>query len=166
MDFYSIIYLRAYQTANGSYPEKIIVYRDGVGAGDIQTVLDIELEGIQVNRNLIKKSSKRSKCLTKEIVLQEACKLVANANLAGVDYKPGIAFVIVSKAIKTRFFAGTRDNPSNAASGTVVHDTVTIRDRSDSFFVFQKVNQETVSPCWSRTISSMLCDESHRRFFY
>jgi aubergine-like protein len=41
--------LRAYQTANGSYPEKIIVYRDGVGAGDIQTVLDIELEGIQVD---------------------------------------------------------------------------------------------------------------------
>jgi aubergine-like protein len=60
--FYSKIIqiIRAYQTANGSYPEKIIVYRDGVGAGDIQTVLDIELEGIQVNRNLIKKSSKRN----------------------------------------------------------------------------------------------------------
>lgn len=29
-------------------PENIIVYRDGIGAGDIQTVLDIELGGIKV----------------------------------------------------------------------------------------------------------------------
>ncbi len=42
------IQIRAYQSANGSFPDKIIVYRDGVGAGDIQNVLDIELEGIQV----------------------------------------------------------------------------------------------------------------------
>ncbi|XP_046635666.1 piwi-like protein Siwi isoform X2 [Daphnia pulicaria] len=137
--------LKAYQTANGSYPEKIIVYRDGVGAGDIQTVLDIELEGIQ-----------------------EACKLVANANLAGVDYKPGIAFVIVSKAIKTRFFAGTRDNPSNAASGTVVDDTVTIRERSDFFLVSQKVNQGTVSPTNFNVIfdSTGLAANVHQMFAY
>ena len=29
-------------------PENIIIYRDGVGAGDIQTVLDVELKGIKV----------------------------------------------------------------------------------------------------------------------
>jgi aubergine-like protein len=34
-------------------PENIIVYRDGIGAGDIQTVLDIELGGIKVFNYLI-----------------------------------------------------------------------------------------------------------------
>jgi aubergine-like protein len=93
---------------------------------------------------------------------------VANANLAGVDYKPGIAFVIVSKAIKTRFFAGTRDNPSNAASGTVVDDTVTIRERSDFFLVSQKVNQGTVSPTNFNVIfdSTGLAANVHQMFAY
>jgi len=46
--------IRAYHGANDSFPDKIIVYRDGVGAGDIQNVLDIELEGIKVRLSLNK----------------------------------------------------------------------------------------------------------------
>lgn len=34
--------------ANRFLPEKIIIYRDGIGIGDIQQVLDVEVEAIKV----------------------------------------------------------------------------------------------------------------------
>ena len=42
-------FFRAYYRANeNKLPQKVLVYRDGVGAGDIQRVLEIELHGINV----------------------------------------------------------------------------------------------------------------------
>jgi aubergine-like protein len=61
-------------------------------------------------------------------------------------YTPGIAFVVVSKRINTRFFAGRKEKPENPPCGTVVDNTVTLTDRFDFFLVSQKVNQGTVSP--------------------
>ena len=53
-DLWNCFVFRAYYRANeNKLPQKIVVYRDGVGAGDIQRVLDIELYGIKVKIILI-----------------------------------------------------------------------------------------------------------------
>ena len=93
---------------------------------------------------------------------------MANADLAGIDYNPGVAFVIVSKATATRFFAGSGDNPSNPACGTVVDDRVTMKERSDFFLVSQKVNQGTVSPTNFNVIfdTTGLSANVHQMFAY
>ncbi|KAI9556445.1 Aubergine/Piwi-like protein copy E [Daphnia sinensis] len=120
--------LKAYLMANKSpglsappLPQDIVIYRDGVGAGDIQTVLDVELQGIK-----------------------DACREAAG--VFKMDYNPGISFVIVSKRVNTRFFVKKRDGQENPPSGTVVDNTVTLSERFDFFLVPQKVSQGTVSP--------------------
>ena len=63
------------------------------------------------------------------------------------DYTPGIAFIIVSKHINTRFFKmDQRGMGSNPPCGTVVDNKVTLNERFDFFLVSQKVTQGTVSP--------------------
>ena len=61
-------------------------------------------------------------------------------------YRPGIAFVVVTKRLNTRFFSGSRERPENPPCGTVVDNTVTLSENFDFFLVSQKVNQGTVSP--------------------
>lgn len=39
--------LNNFKTANGFYPVKIIVYRDGIGEGDFQKVISVELASVQ-----------------------------------------------------------------------------------------------------------------------
>ncbi|XP_046439550.1 piwi-like protein Siwi [Daphnia pulex] len=114
--------LRAYYLANRTLPEKIIIYRDGVGAGDIVRLMETEVTAVK-----------------------SACTEAGNRVLSG-KYTPGIAFVVVSKRINTRFFAGRKEKPENPPCGTVVDNTVTLTDRFDFFLVSQKVNQGTVSP--------------------
>ena len=46
---YVVLFFRAYYRANeNNLPQKVLVYRDGVGGGEIQRVLEIELYGINV----------------------------------------------------------------------------------------------------------------------
>ena len=76
------------------------MYRDGVGDGQIDYVIEHELAAI------------------------ESC--LAQQGLAGDQFK--FTYIIVSKRINTRFFkAGA--NPSNPPSGTVVDDVVTLPER-------------------------------------
>ena len=43
------LFFRAYYRANeNNLTQKVLVYRDGVGGGEIQRVLEIELHGINV----------------------------------------------------------------------------------------------------------------------
>jgi aubergine-like protein len=39
---------RAYYLANRTLPEKIIIYRDGVGAGDIVRLMETEVTAVKV----------------------------------------------------------------------------------------------------------------------
>ena len=80
------------------------------------------------------------------LLLQEACK-EAGAKTNNHDYNPGIAFIVVSKRINTRFFKmDQRGMGSNPPCGTVVDNKVTLNERFDFFLVSQKVTQGTVSP--------------------
>ncbi|KAK4016032.1 hypothetical protein OUZ56_030995 [Daphnia magna] len=136
--------LKAYFFRNKDLPENIIVYRDGVGAGDIARVMETEVAAIKT-----------------------AC-LQAGDKVKGGNYRPGISFVIVSKRINTRFFADKSGTPDNPPCGTVVDNTVTLGERFDFFLISQKVNQGTVSPTSFNVIhnSSNLPPSAHQSMAY
>lgn len=109
--------LRAYYDEHQELPDRIMIYRDGVGDGQLSYVQTVEVEGIR--KELEDIYEKRSK---------------------GV--KPKWAYVIVNKRLNTRFFKGN----FNPQPGTVIDDVVTLPDRHDFFLISQSVNQGTVSP--------------------
>merc|ERR1719348_1545839 len=98
-------------------PQRIILYRDGVGDGQINYVLEHEIKAI------------------------EKCFQAAGINQADLKF----TYIIVSKRINTRFFR-MNGKPSNPPSGTVVYSDVTLPERYDFFLVSQSVNQGTVNP--------------------
>lgn len=114
-----------YREINGKLPQRIIIYRDGVGDGQIPFVYEHEL-------TLIKQT------LSKHYVGDAPLKM---------------AFIIVSKRINSRFFYSTSRGPSNPPPGTVVDNVVTLPERYDFFIVSQLVRQGTVSPTSYNVIS-------------
>jgi len=110
--------LRKYYDDNHELPEKIIVFRDGVGDGQLDVLADHEVKQLQ-------------RCFLS----------------FGAEYQPKCATVIVQKRINTRIFSKARDGSvDNPGPGTVVDHSVTRRDRYDFFIVSQHVRQGTVSP--------------------
>lgn len=84
--------IRVYRDANEAIPAKIIIYRDGVGDGNINHVIDYELKHILS-------------------VLQENFYKERPVELA---------FVIVTKRINTRFFSDRGNPPSGTVVDDVV----------------------------------------------
>ncbi|KAL4715482.1 hypothetical protein ACJJTC_009108 [Scirpophaga incertulas] len=92
--------VRRYREKNGVLPNPIIVYRDGVGDGQIPFVQEHEVAEIK--------------------------KKLAEI-YQGVSYK--LAFVIVSKRINTRIFVDCGRTGQNPKPGTVIDDIVTLPER-------------------------------------
>lgn len=88
--------LKCYQNQHRMLPERIIVYRDGVGEGQTNYVFEHEVKNVLAKLDEVYQATK---------------------------YK--LAFIIVSKRIKTRFFKGG----VNPSPGTVVDDVVTLPER-------------------------------------
>lgn len=110
--------IKAFEDSHGNLPKHIFIYRGGIGEGDLMVTREIEVN------NLITKLRQRYK---------------------GVE--PNVAYIVVSKGINTRFFLRKADgNVVNPEPGTVVDNTVTLRERYEFFLVSQKSNQGTVSP--------------------
>lgn len=76
--------LRTYKEHHGTLPVRIIIYRGGVGDGDIQHVRDVEVKTVENSLNDVYKKR-------------------------GIELK--LAFIIVTKNTNSRFFAG-QNNPS------------------------------------------------------
>merc|ERR1712059_131182 len=116
-----VMFLRAlnkYREVKGSLPSRIFFYRDGVGEGQVQHVLE-----------------------------HEVMRLKDTVRQLGPDYNPKITFIIVSKRINTRFSTGSKPGQyGNPNSGTVVDDVVTLPERYDFFLISQSVRQGTVNP--------------------
>uniref|UniRef100_A0A182QKA2 Aubergine n=1 Tax=Anopheles farauti TaxID=69004 RepID=A0A182QKA2_9DIPT len=110
--------LRSYQSefGTGVLPRRILVYRDGVGDGQLRQVVDHEVRSMKESLN----------------------KVYANNK----EYKAQLTVVIVNKRINTRLFMGERNPPP----GTVVDDVITLPERTDFFLISQAVRQGTVSP--------------------
>lgn len=113
--------LKTYYQVNGCFPERIIMYRDGVGDGEIHYVHNNEVKTLERTLNEIyeKKSPGTA---------------------------PKFSFIIVSKRINTRFFAQNRSGYENPNSGVVVDSKVTLPERYDFYLISQSVRQGTVSP--------------------
>ncbi|KAI0210741.1 Piwi-like protein 2 [Lamellibrachia satsuma] len=113
--------LRKYHEVNHRLPDRIIVYRDGVGDGQLPVVAGYEVKQL-------------SECFA----------------LFGETYEPRLAVIVVQKRINTRIFArvghGRDENLDNPPPGTIVDHTVTRKEWYDFFLVSQHVRQGTVSP--------------------
>jgi len=108
--------LARYNKLNGCLPERIIMYRDGVGDGQIPYVIEHEIAAIE-------------ECFKR-------------TGMEGVKF----TYIIVSKRINTRLFRINGGKPTNPPSGTVADDKVTLPERYDFFLVSQSVRQGTVNP--------------------
>jgi len=106
-----------YKKANGqAAPQRIFVYRDGLGEGQLDYALNTEITAMQ------------------EVMKTQ-----------GLD-DTQFAYIIVSKRINARFFQMTGNRAMNPPSGTVVDDVVTLPERHDFYLVSQSVRQGTVNP--------------------
>ncbi|VDO19688.1 unnamed protein product [Heligmosomoides polygyrus] len=107
---------------NNTLPDRIFLYRDGVGDGQIPYVRDQEVT-----------------------LVQQACEEAVTK--ARANHKIMLAFVIVTKKVNMRIFKGKPDSVlSNPDPGTVVDTVVTRPERYDFYLVPQFVNQGTVTP--------------------
>lgn len=110
--------LRKYHEVNHELPSKIIIFRDGVGDGQLAVVAEYE-------------QAQFTSCFTH----------------FGPDYEPKLTIVVVQKRINTRIFGVLHGNKmDNPPPGVVVDHTITRRDWYDFFLVSQHVRQGTVSP--------------------
>jgi len=124
MDSLEACFLKAlieYTKRNGTPPDRVVVYRDGVGDGRLNYTLEYEVPQIQS----------------------------AFAKFSPT-YDPKLSFVVVSKRVMARFTQPThRGGYVNPPMGTVVDHTVTKRYPKgflNFYLVSQKALQGTVSP--------------------
>ncbi|XP_069825609.1 piwi-like protein 1 [Dendropsophus ebraccatus] len=109
--------LHAWYKSNGTLPNRIIIYRDGVGDGQLKTMVNYEVPQFM-------------DCIKS----------------AGKDYSPKLTVVVVKKRINARFFAVLGGRLQNPPPGTIVDTEVTRPEWYDFFIISQSVRQGTVSP--------------------
>lgn len=113
--------LTKYKELNNSLPERVVLYRDGVGNGQLPFVKEYE---IQQFKNAFKRIDP--------------------------EYKPKLTFVVVQKRINTKFFAmPDPKDPSkmiNPKPGSILDHTVTSLYLYDFYLIPQHVNQGTTTP--------------------
>ncbi|XP_056198802.1 piwi-like protein 1 [Falco biarmicus] len=109
--------LRDWFKWNKYLPSRIIVYRDGVGDGQLNTVVNYEVPQFL-------------DCLKS----------------VGKDYNPRLTVIVVKKRVHTRFFAHCGGATINPPPGTVVDVVVTRPEWYDFFIVSQAVKNGCVAP--------------------
>ncbi|XP_027854008.2 piwi-like protein Siwi [Aphis gossypii] len=110
-----------YREKNHKLPNTIVIYRDGVGDGQLTYVHKTEVE-----------------------MVKKTCREFYG------EKKVGLAFIIVKKRISTRFFCkttvGKNENYQNPPAGTVIDNSVTDPTMYDFYLVPQHVTRGTVTP--------------------
>uniref|UniRef100_A0A3Q3GWI1 Piwi-like RNA-mediated gene silencing 1 n=1 Tax=Kryptolebias marmoratus TaxID=37003 RepID=A0A3Q3GWI1_KRYMA len=109
--------LKDYLKFNNCLPSRIIVYRDGVGDGQLHSVVNYEVSQIM-----------------------DSIKSI------GQDYEPKLSVVVVKKRISSRFFTQIGDKVTNPPPGTVIDTEVTRPEWYDFYIVSQSVRSGSVSP--------------------
>ncbi|XP_037537105.1 piwi-like protein 1 [Nematolebias whitei] len=109
--------LKDYQKFNNCLPSRIIVYRDGVGDGQLHSVVNYEVSQIM-----------------------DSIKSV------GQDYEPKLSVVVVKKRISSRFFTQIGGKMTNPPPGTVIDTEVTRPEWYDFYIVSQSVRNGSVAP--------------------
>lgn len=114
----------SFQTKNNEYPETIIVYRDGVGDGQLAYVESYEIPQ-----------------------MKEAFSRISS------EYKPKLTFIVVQKRINEKIYtfipaktSGGADRIENPAPGTVLDHTITNKFLYDFYMCSQHVREGTTTP--------------------
>ncbi|XP_068122739.1 UV radiation resistance-associated gene protein isoform X3 [Hyperolius riggenbachi] len=102
---------------NNSLPSRIILYRDGVGDGQLQAVVQYEVQ-----------------------------QLIQSIKASQEGYNPRLTVVVVKKRINARFFSSVGGRLQNPPPGTIIDSEVTRPEWYDFFIISQSVRQGTVSP--------------------
>ncbi|KAL7676115.1 hypothetical protein ACOME3_002372 [Neoechinorhynchus agilis] len=117
--------IERYKKYNGNkYPKSIIVYRDGIGDGQLECIGNSECNQI----NNVWKLTNNSVGNNKEL--------------------PTLTYIVVKKRINSRFFMMDNRNGSyaNPNGGLVVDKIVTINEWRDFYLISQKVTQGSATP--------------------
>ncbi|XP_068767362.1 piwi-like protein 1 isoform X3 [Struthio camelus] len=109
--------LRDWFKWNKYLPSRVMVYRDGVGDGQLKTLVNYEVP-----------------------------QLLDCLKSVGKDYNPRLSVIVVKKRVNTRFFAQSGGRPQNPPPGTVVDVEVTRPEWYDFFIVSQAVKSGSVAP--------------------
>jgi len=109
--------LHKYYEINKHLPERIFVFRDGVGEGQMFAVSNHEIP-----------------------------QFLDTFQTFGAEYKPKLTVAVVQKRIGTRVMQDTGRGVQNPPPGTIIHTGVTSKDKYDYFLVAQAVRQGTVTP--------------------
>ncbi|WKX94696.1 hypothetical protein Q1695_011735 [Nippostrongylus brasiliensis] len=145
LEFFIRRALKKYYDKNGNQlPERIFLYRDGVGDGQIPQVKDQEVT-----------------------LVQQACREVCKA--ARAPHQILLAFIIVTKKVNMRIFKGTPESVlTNPSPGTVVDTVVTRPERYDFYLVPQYVSQGTVTPVCYNVIfdNTNLSPDQHQKLAF
>ncbi|XP_059608120.1 uncharacterized protein LOC132255963 [Phlebotomus argentipes] len=126
-------HLRYYKKKRNFLPNTILYYRDGVGEGDFQRVLNLEFRAIH----------------------QGAARVEAN-------YKPKVVFIVVQKRHHTRFFPGRSQKEAvgknnNVPPGTIVDKQIVPAQQNQFFLVAHQAIQGVAKP----TKYCILVDEAN-----
>jgi aubergine-like protein len=108
--------VKNYVDVNKKPPKNLVFFRDGVGEGQIEEVLAVEVKAI-------------------ENKLQEVYK----------NQKPGLIFIVVTKRVDDRFSVMS-NGLRNPEAGLIVDNAVVKPDRANFFMIAQKVTQGTANP--------------------
>ncbi|KAM3935292.1 piwi-like protein 4 [Leptodactylus fuscus] len=120
--------IEKWQKCNNDLPGRIIIYRDGVGDGQLQMLVDYEIPQIV---NFFKES--------------------------GTAFSPKITVVVVRKRCTARFFGETHRGIQNPPLGTVIDSEVTRPEWYDFFLISQNARQGTVNPTYYNVLYDTNC---------
>lgn len=119
-----VLALKKFHALNGFMPQKIIIYRDGVGDGQLEAVLDCE---VSQAINAIKFYLRDCQDVKTEV--------------------PHVSYIVVQKRINAKLSLREQSGRcSNPLPGTYLDHTITHPEYNDFFLVSQHVNQGTVNP--------------------
>ncbi|XP_057688756.1 piwi-like protein 1 [Corythoichthys intestinalis] len=109
--------LKDYYKFNKCFPSRIIVYRDGVGDGQLHSIVNFEV-----------------------------AQIIDSIKSLGQDYMPKMSVVVVKKRINCRLFEHSHGKIINPPPGTVVDTEITRPEWYDFYIVSQATNFGSVSP--------------------
>ncbi|XP_066476773.1 piwi-like protein 4 [Tiliqua scincoides] len=112
-----------WQKCNGQLPARIIVYRDGVGDGQLRMVVDYEVP-----------------------------QLLSILGECSGDCRPKLSMIVVRKKCLLRFFTEANNSLQNPPVGTVIDTEATRPEWYDFFLISQYARQGTVNPTYYNVV--------------
>jgi len=114
--------LVAYKDENGTLPQRVVIYRDGVGDGQLKEIYEIEV--------------------------QQTFAAIKEAYDGNSQPHPKFTYIVVTKKINTRLLSDFGNGKyGNPPPGSVADDVITMPERYDFFLIACTGRQGTVSPC-------------------